>query len=110
MPLDMLKLCRILELGMLPVQLPHPLMQRRVSTANIPNIALKVLDIHRVKPNDRHKQTDINLRQHIAEPVRPAAGSKMLLGTIESLEESSDVPFVRGGFGSEARLVDAVVD
>lgn len=61
MPLDVIKVGRLLELWVLPVQLPHPLVQRRVATANIPNIALEVLHVHRIESDDGDKQADIDL-------------------------------------------------
>ena len=110
MPLDVIKVGRLLELGVLPVQLPHPLMQRRVATSNIANIALEVLHVHRIKPDDGDKQTDIDLSQHVAEPVRSRVGGKVLLSAVESLEEGDDIALVGIGLGGEAGLVDAVVD
>lgn len=53
---------------------------------------------------------DINFCQYIVELVWFVVGSKMFFGMIESFEESSDVLFVCGGFGSEVRFVDVVVD
>jgi hypothetical protein len=85
-------------------------MNRRISTSNIPNITLEVLHIHGIEPDNRHEQTDINLGQHIPEPVWARVAGKVLLGAVEGFEEGGDVALVGIGFGGEAGLVDAVVD
>lgn len=57
----MLKLRRPPKRLMLPIQLPHPPMQMRVPRANIPHIALKVLDVDGVEANDGGVQSDVCL-------------------------------------------------
>jgi hypothetical protein len=58
--LDMLKLRRVPECRIIPVQVSHPLVKRRVPTSNVPNIALEVLHIHGIEANDGRVQTDIS--------------------------------------------------
>lgn len=110
MPLDVLKLRGVLERRILPIQLPHPLMNRRIPTSNIPNITLEVLHIHRVEPNDGNKQSDIHLSQHVSEPVWTRVAGEVLLCAVEGFEEGGHVALVGIGFGREAGFVDAVVD
>lgn len=109
-PLDVLELGRILELRMVPIQVSHPLMQCRITTPNIPNVALEVLHVHRIEPDNCNKEPDVHLRQHVPEPIWPFSSRKVLLGAVQGLEEGSDVALVGLGLGSEPGFVDAVVD
>jgi hypothetical protein len=59
MLLDMFKLGRVLERRYIPVQMAHPLMQRRVSRANIANVALEVLHVHGVEADNRCEQANV---------------------------------------------------
>ncbi len=53
MLLDMLKLRRASERLMVPIQLPQPTMQRRISRAYIPNVAFEVLHVHDIETRNR---------------------------------------------------------
>jgi len=61
MVLNMRELRRILKRRDIPVQMSEPLMNVRVSRANIPDIRLEVLHINRIKPHNRGKQPHICL-------------------------------------------------
>ena len=50
--LNMLKLRRSSESVYIPVQVPQPLMQRRVSGANVSDVALEMLYVHGVEADD----------------------------------------------------------
>ncbi|KAJ3472434.1 hypothetical protein NLG97_g10991 [Lecanicillium saksenae] len=107
-PLDVLKLRRVLEGGNGPVQVAHPLVDGGVAGANVPDVALEVLDVDGVETDERD----------IAVPLLGLAkvvGAlllllEVLLRTVERLEEGNDVALVGLGRGREPGLVDAVVD
>lgn len=113
MLLDMLEISRLPERRYIPVQLAHPAMNSGVPGANIANITLKMLDIHRVKADNGREEPDISLGD---------GGAKVegRLGALRSGEVGFDL--VEGGekrcYGSvvgflggrEAGFVDAVVD
>lgn len=111
MPLDVLKLRRVLERIVRPVQMAHPPVQSRVPGANIANVALEMLDVDGVEPDERHVQPDICLGELLAKVVWPAGlGRDVLLCAVEGFKEGVDVALVGVGCGGEAGLVDAVVD
>ncbi len=49
MSFDVLKVASILELRLVPVELTHPQMNRRVSVPYRADVALEMPDVHRVK-------------------------------------------------------------
>lgn len=51
-PLDVLKLRRLLERGDIPVQVAHPPVQRRVPRADVADVALEVLDVDGVEADE----------------------------------------------------------
>ena len=53
MVLDVREFRSILKSRDIPVQMSEPLMNVRVSRANIPDIRLEVLYIHRIEPHNR---------------------------------------------------------
>lgn len=108
--LDMLKLRRILERRAIPVQLSHPLMNRRISRSNIPDITLEVLNIHGIESNDRRVQSDVNLCDLVAEVVWTRRAREVLFHFIEGFEELRDCFLVGVLCRSEAGLVNTVVD
>lgn len=111
MPLDVIKLRRLLKRRMVPVQVTQPLVQARVAAANVANVALEVLHVHRVEARQRHVQPDVRLGEGLAEEVR-AVGlrGEVLLCAVEGLEDADDALLVGLAGGGEAGLVDAVVD
>ena len=109
----MLKISRLPERRYIPVQLAHPAMDSRIPGANIANITLKMLDIHRVEADNSREKPDISLGDGGAKVERR-------LGALRSGEVGFDL--VEGGeercygsvvgflSGCEAGFVDAVVD
>ena len=57
--LDVLKLGRILEGRIVPVQMPHPFVKMWVSRPNVTNVALEVLDVYGVEAYNRGVETNI---------------------------------------------------
>lgn len=111
MPLDVIKLRRILECRVVPVQIPHPLVQARVAAANVANVALEVLHVHRVEARQRHVQPDVRLGEGLAEEVGTVGlRCEVLLCAVEGLKDAQNALFVGLAGGGEAGLVDAVVD
>lgn len=110
-PLDVIKLCRLLKRRMVPVQAAHPLVQARVAAADVTNVALEVLHVHRVEARQRHVQADVSFGDVLAEEVG-ALGlrGEVLLCAVESLEDADDGLFVGFAGGGKAGLVDAIVD
>lgn len=53
--LDVQEIGRILERRNVPIQIPHPLMNRRIPAPDIPNIALEVLNVNRLCQQVSHK-------------------------------------------------------
>lgn len=49
---DVLKLCCLAKGRDVPVEMPHPLVERRIAGADISNIAFEMLDIHGVEANN----------------------------------------------------------
>ena len=61
MRLNMLKVARILECGVLPVELPHPAVDVRVSVADGADVALEVHDVDGVEANlDEREEHEAN--------------------------------------------------
>lgn len=59
--LDVLELGRLTKgLGVVPVQMPHPLVQGWIAGTNIADVALEVLDIDGVKADDGGEEADIS--------------------------------------------------
>lgn len=51
-PLDMLKLRGVLEGRVVPVQVAHPAVQRRVTRSNVTDVTLEVLHIDGIETDD----------------------------------------------------------
>lgn len=60
--LDVLKLRRVLEGGIVPVQMPHPLVDVGKSTSDIANVALEVLYVNGIEAHDCCIQTNVGFR------------------------------------------------
>ena len=114
MELNMLELSRLPEGRHVPVQPAHPAMNSGIPGANIPDITLEMLDIHRVEADDGGEQPDISLGDGGAEEERclgrGCGCGEVGFDAVEGGEEGRDGLAV-GLLGScEAGLVDAVVD
>jgi len=57
--LDVLKLRCILECGIVPVQMPQPLVNMGIATPDIAEIALEVLHIDRIEAHNGGVEADI---------------------------------------------------
>ena len=51
-PLDVLKLRRVSKRWDVPVEVPQPSVNVRVARADVTNVALEMLNVHRIKAND----------------------------------------------------------
>ena len=71
------------------------LVQIRISTSDIADVALEVLDIHRVESNNGRIEPDIHLCHTIAEVVWPSVLGQICLCSIERLEEDIDILLIR---------------
>lgn len=110
MPLDVLKLRGLPKGVMHPVQIAQPPMQSGISRANIPNIALEMLDVDGVEADKRHVQPYVCLCELFAKVVGAFLAGEVLLRAVERLKEGVDVTLIGFRCGGKARFVDAVVD
>ncbi len=83
----MIKQRRIPERRNIPIQPSKPMVNRRVSTTDIPDIAFKMPNINGIEPNDRNEQSNVHFRDLVTEIVRRRRGSKMVFDEIEAFEE-----------------------
>ena len=63
--LAMLEVGRTLKRGVVPVKVPHPLVDMRVPITDGPGIALEVTVINRVEAYDRRVEPDVCTRQSV---------------------------------------------
>lgn len=117
MELDVLKVSGIPESRDIPIQPAHPTVNSRESRADITQIALEMLHVDRVKPNDGGVESDISLGDLVAEEIR--FRGRLLLGEVgfnlvERGEERCHgflVGFLRGcETGFVYAIIDVVVD
>ena len=83
MILDMLKLSRLLERRYVPVQLPQPLMQRRITRSNITDVALKMLHIDWIEANDGGIEANICFSEVSTEIVWSSVLGKVSFGAVK---------------------------
>ena len=86
MALNMRKLRRLPESRHIPIQMPNPFMQMRVTAPDIPDIGLEMLDVHSIEPHYRCIEPDIRLRDVFPEIERPLRGREVFLGTVQGGE------------------------
>ena len=117
MLLDMFKLRRLLpKSGYVPIQMPEPLVQRRVSAPDVPDVAFEMLHVDGIEADDGRVEADVGFGDVGAEVVRSWVGCAMLLFgemsfcAVEGGEEWVYGFLVGGLGGGEAGFVDAVVD
>ena len=65
MLLDMLEVGRILERGMVPVKVQHPLVNMRVPVTDSPSIALEVAVVDGIEAYNRRVEPDICLGESV---------------------------------------------
>lgn len=58
--LDVLKLRRVPERRYVPVQMPHPLVEVRIASPNVANVALEVLYVDWIEAHDGGVETDVS--------------------------------------------------
>lgn len=107
MPLDMLKLRRAPKRTLVPIQLPHPLVQRRVPGPNVANVALEMLHVHGVEADDGGVETDVCFGDVFAVVVRARGRGEVTFGAVEGSEEFGDRCFV--GFLCSVKIVSLTV-
>ena len=108
--LNMLELRRLPKSGHIPIQIPHPLMNRRISTSDISHITLEMLHVYRIEPHDGGVQADVSLGDVFSEVVGIGIFGEMFFDAVEGVEEWVHGGFVGGLTGGEAGFVDAVID
>jgi len=110
MVFDMFELRRVLERRYVPIQVPQPLMQRRITRSDIADIALEMLHIHGVEANDGSVETNVCLGDAGTKIVGSSVFGKVSFGAVEGVEEGFDGFFISFLRCSKARFVDPVVD
>ena len=91
----------------LPVTVPHPLVQGRVPAPDLPEIALEVLHVDGDEADDGRVQAHISFGGVGAVVVRTRGFGEFGFGAVECCEESLDVLFVGflGSGGVVSRLL-----
>jgi hypothetical protein len=111
--LDVSEFGGALEGIIVPVQVAHPsgkkrvriisfvlgtssniLVQVGVATANVANVAFEVLNVDGVEADDGREEAHVELGQFVTEVERTTGFLKILLCTVERLEQSLDVLLV----------------
>lgn len=69
MVLDVQEIRRLLERRHVPVQPPHPLVNRGIPGTDIADVALEVLHVHGIEADDGHEETNVDFCKRRAEPV-----------------------------------------
>ena len=95
MLLDMLKLGRAPERLDIPIQIPQPLVQRRVPGANVPDVALEMLHVHGVEADDGRVQADVGFGDGRTEVKGVGVLGEMGFRAVEGFEECFDGSLVR---------------
>jgi len=78
----------------LPVAVPHPLMQRRIPAPDLPEVALEVLHVDGVEADDGRVQAHVGFGGVGAVVVRAGGLGEFGFGAVEGCEEGLDVLFV----------------
>lgn len=111
MLLDMLEVGRILERGVVPVKVQHPLVDMRVPVTDGPSIALEVAVVDGIEAHDRRVEPDVCLGESV--PDEKGRFGAVLrcehgLDPIERGKELIEGCFVRALFQSKTRAVYTV--
>ena len=110
MLLDMLKLRRLPKSRHIPIQIPQPLVNRRIPASYISHITLEMLHVYRIEPYDRGVQADVGFGDMFSKVVGIGIFGEMFFDAVEGAEEWVHGSFVGGLRSGEAGFVDAVVD
>jgi hypothetical protein len=97
--LDMLKLRRLLESRNVPIQVPHPLMQRWIPGPNVSDVAFEMLDVYGIEANNGGVEAYVRFGDVLAEVVGCGMFGEVLFSAVERDEEGIDGFFV-GFLGS----------
>lgn len=100
MILDMLELSRLLERRYVPVQLPQPLVQRRITRSNITDVALEMLHIDWIEANDGGIEANVCFSDVGTEIVGSSVFGKVSLGAVKGDKKGFDgflISFLRSG-------------
>ena len=90
----MLKLRCVLERWHVPVQLPEPLMQRRITRSDITDIALEMLHVDGVEANDGSVEANVCFGDVGTKVVGSSVFSKVSFGTVERDEKCFNSFFI----------------
>lgn len=103
---------RLPKRRMVPIQIPQPLMNKRIPTPNISQVRLEMLNIHHIKPNNCREETDICFGDAGTEVERSFGRDRREMGfhAVEGGKEGCDSFLIGLLRGSKARFVDAIVD
>ncbi len=105
MVFDMFELRRVLERRYVPVQVPQPLMQRRITRSDITEIALEMLHIHGVEANDGSVEANVCLGDAGTKIVGSSVFGKVSFGAVEGVEEGFHGFFISFLRSTESKLV-----
>lgn len=90
----MLKLRRVLERRHVPVELPQPLVQRRITRSDVTNVALEMLHIDGVEANDGGVEANVCFGDVGTKVVGSSVFSKVSFGAVEGGEKGFDGLFI----------------
>jgi hypothetical protein len=91
MVLDVLKFCRVLERRHVPVQMPHPLVEVWIASADVANVALEVLYVDGIEAHDGGVETDVSFSDGgRRKEVRSRRLGEARFEAIDGLEELSN--------------------
>ena len=108
--LNMLEIRSLLEPLDIPIQVFEVVVQEWVVVPNGAEIALEMLHVDRVEPDQRHVCADVDFGQLCTEYIRAAAVSEQILKLVEGREDGNDISVVRLLVRREAGFVDARVE
>jgi hypothetical protein len=108
--LDVRKIRRVLARGYFPVHVRQPVIQNRIIVPDGAQIALEVLHINGIKPDQGRVQPEIELGHLSAQDERSAVLGDQLLEAVQRAEHGDHVPVVLLLGLSKASLVHAGVD
>lgn len=89
--LDMRKVRRILERGMIPVEIPQPAVEMWVAAAYVADIAFEVLHVDRVEADEGCEEPDVDFGHVVAKEERSTLLFQLCLCAVQGVEEHFDV-------------------
>lgn len=90
----MLKLRCVLERRHVPVELPQPLVQRRITRSDVTNVALEMLHIDGIEANDGGVEANVCFGDVGTKVVGSSVFSKVSFGAVEGGEKGFDGLFI----------------